>query len=407
MNLCAGLDKDGVYDGSFGGELANVGTYYSLKPDGKYIQRSMHVEVVASDDDIYLPSLKTPLYKSCDQLKDYEGCHKNWANGRYENGPEVIEMVMDLVRKEAESCDALQGFQLAHSIGGGTGAGLGSLIISRLREDYSERIISTFSVFPSPKVSDIPVEPYNAALTAHYLITDVDFCYIFDNETLYEGLLANGFDPKSNLDAKHSALMDNLAPAMAAATCAFRFPAQHTSSLRSVLQDLVPNPRLHFLSSTVVPLARTPYLQQLTDLQKSPFNPYSPSNATVKPRTEHYIACAATYRGSALASQVDDLFSAFKPTVRGYFGESFCSVPAYNLENSVSLVGNHTSAQCVWERISEQYDNLYRRKSFLAWYIGCGMDEMEFVEARDDLYSLIEEYKLSGGRSTDIDTTSI
>jgi len=300
----------------------------------------------------------------------------------------------------------VQGFQLAHSIGGGTGAGLGSLIISRLREDYSERMISTFSVVPSPKVSDFPVEPYSAAFTAHYLIADVDFSYIFDNETLYEGLLANGFDPKSNLDAKHGALMDKIAPAMAAATCAFRFPEQRTNSLRSVLQDLVPNPRLHFLSTTVVPLTRVPYEQHLTDLQKSPFNPYCPANGNVNPLTDHYTACAATYRGSVLASQVSGLFSAFKPTVKGYFGESFCAVPAYNLENSVSLVGNHSSAQCVWERVSELYDNLYRRKAFLAWYMGSGMDEMECVEAREDLHSLIEEYKVHGDRSTETDTAN-
>lgn len=388
------MDKDGVYNGSFDGELPNLGAYYNLKPDGTYIQRSVPVEIVPSDDDTYLPTLKTPLYKSNDRLKYGEGCHKNWANGRYETGPEVIEMVMELVRKQAESCDALQGFQLAHSIGGGTGAGLGSLIISRLREDYSERIISTFSVVPSAKVSDFPVEPYSAAFTAHYLIADVDYSYIFDSETLYDDLLKNGFDPKSDIDAKHIALMDNIAPAMAAATCAFRYPEQRTSSLRSVLQDLVPNPRLHFLAVTVVPLGCTPYEQHLTDLQKSPFNPYCPANGAVRPHAYHYTACAATYRGRELASPAADLFSAFRPNVKGYFGESFCSVPAHGLENCVSLVGNHSSVQCVWERVSEQYDNLYRRKAFLAWYMGSGMDEMECVEAREDLHSLIEEYKL-------------
>lgn len=158
LNLKTGLDREEADTGSLGSELANVGVYYNLKSDGKYIQRSVQVEIGPGDDDIYRPSLKTPEYKSDGGLKHMEGCHKNWGNGRYETGPEVIEMVMDLVRKEAESCDALQGFQLAHSIGGGTGAGLGSLIMSRLREDYSERIISTFSVVPSPKVSEFPVD---------------------------------------------------------------------------------------------------------------------------------------------------------------------------------------------------------------------------------------------------------
>uniref|UniRef100_A0A0M3JHT1 Tubulin domain-containing protein n=1 Tax=Anisakis simplex TaxID=6269 RepID=A0A0M3JHT1_ANISI len=61
---------------------------------------------------------------------------------------------LDVVRKEAESCDCLQGFQMTHSLGGGTGSGMGTLLISKIREEYPDRIMNTFSVMPSPKVSD-------------------------------------------------------------------------------------------------------------------------------------------------------------------------------------------------------------------------------------------------------------
>ena len=60
---------------------------------------------------------------------------------------------MDILRKESENCDCLQGFQIAHSLGGGTGSGMGTLLLSKLREEYPDRIINTFSIFPSPKVS--------------------------------------------------------------------------------------------------------------------------------------------------------------------------------------------------------------------------------------------------------------
>lgn len=60
--------------------------------------------------------------------------------------------MLDVVRKESESCDCLQGFQLAHSLGGGTGSGMGTLLISKIREEYPDRIMNTFSVMPSPKV---------------------------------------------------------------------------------------------------------------------------------------------------------------------------------------------------------------------------------------------------------------
>lgn len=66
----------------------------------------------------------------------------------------MVELVLDVVRKECENCDSLQGFQLAHSLGGGTGSGLGTLLLSKIREEYPDRIMNTFSVFPSPKVSN-------------------------------------------------------------------------------------------------------------------------------------------------------------------------------------------------------------------------------------------------------------
>ncbi|KTG04627.1 hypothetical protein cypCar_00028445 [Cyprinus carpio] len=62
---------------------------------------------------------------------------------------------MDVVRKESENCDCLQGFQLTHSLGGGTGSGMGTLLISKIREEYPDRIMNTFSVMPSPKVTAI------------------------------------------------------------------------------------------------------------------------------------------------------------------------------------------------------------------------------------------------------------
>lgn len=70
-------------------------------------------------------------------------------------GAELVDAVLDVVRKESESCDCLQGFQMTHSLGGGTGSGMGTLLISKIREEFPDRIMNTFSVVPSPKVSFI------------------------------------------------------------------------------------------------------------------------------------------------------------------------------------------------------------------------------------------------------------
>ena len=52
----------------------------------------------------------------------------------YTEGAELIDPIQECLQKQAEACDALQGFQITHSLGGGTGAGLGSLLLSKIRE---------------------------------------------------------------------------------------------------------------------------------------------------------------------------------------------------------------------------------------------------------------------------------
>lgn len=60
-----------------------------------------------------------------------------FLQGFYTEGAELIDSILEILRKQTEACDALQGFQLIHSLGGGTGAGLGSLLLSKFREVVS------------------------------------------------------------------------------------------------------------------------------------------------------------------------------------------------------------------------------------------------------------------------------
>lgn len=63
---------------------------------------------------------------------------------------------------------------------------MGTLLISKIREEYPDRIMSSFSVVPSPKVSDTVVEPYNATLSVHQLVENTDETFCIDNEALYD-----------------------------------------------------------------------------------------------------------------------------------------------------------------------------------------------------------------------------
>ena len=78
------------------------------------------------------------------------------------------------------------GFQVYHSLEGGTGSGMGTILISKIREENLDRMMLTFFVFPSPKASDTVVEPYNATLSVHQLVENSNECMVMDNEALYD-----------------------------------------------------------------------------------------------------------------------------------------------------------------------------------------------------------------------------
>jgi len=60
---------------------------------------------------------------------------------------------------------------------------------------------------------------------------------------------------------------------------------------------------------------------------------------------------------------------------------------------SGTFIGNSTAIQELFKRISEQFTAMFRRKAFLHWYTGEGMDEMEFTEAESNMNDLVSEYQ--------------
>merc|ERR1711872_795752 len=141
-----GIDPTGTYHGDSDLQLERINVYYNEATGGKYVPRAVLVDLEPGTMDNF--------------VFGQSGAGNNWAKGHYTEGAELVDSVLDVVRKEAESCDCLQGFQLTHSLGGGTGSGMGTLLISKIREEFPDRIMNSYSVVPSPKVSDTVVEPY-------------------------------------------------------------------------------------------------------------------------------------------------------------------------------------------------------------------------------------------------------
>jgi len=130
---------------------------YSLT-GGKYVPRSILLDLEPGTMDAARAGAFGQLFRPDNFVFGHSGAGNNWAKGHYTEGAELVDSVLDVVRKESENCDCLQGFQLAHSLGGGTGSGMGTLLMSKIREEYPDRIMTTFSVVPSPKVPKPNVE---------------------------------------------------------------------------------------------------------------------------------------------------------------------------------------------------------------------------------------------------------
>jgi tubulin beta len=179
-----GIDPTGSYHGDSDLQLERINVYYNEATGGKYVPRAILVDLEPGTMDSVRAGQYGQLFRPDNFVFGQSGAGNNWAKGYYTEGQELCEPILDVTRKEAESCDSLQGFQLVHSLGGGTGSGLGTLLLNKLREEYPDRILSTYSIVPSPKVSETVVEPYNCTLSVHQLVESADEVFCIDNEAL-------------------------------------------------------------------------------------------------------------------------------------------------------------------------------------------------------------------------------
>ncbi|XP_077415685.1 tubulin beta-4B chain-like isoform X5 [Vanacampus margaritifer] len=181
-----GVDPTGTYHGDSDLQLDRINVYYNEATGGKYVPRAVLVDLEPGTMDSVRAGPFGQIFRPDNFVFGQSGAGNNWAKGHYTEGAEVVDSVLDVVRKESENCDCLQGYQLTHALGGGTGSGMGTLLISKIREEYPDRIMNTFSVVPSPKVSDTVVEPYNATLSIHQLVENTDETFIGNTTAIQE-----------------------------------------------------------------------------------------------------------------------------------------------------------------------------------------------------------------------------
>lgn len=340
------------------------------------------------------------LYRPDNFIIGNDGAGNNWAKGHFSCGGEYIEQLLDVVRREVESCHCIQAFHLIHSLGGGTGSGLGTLTLSRLREEFPDILITNTSIFPASKVSEVVVEPYNTMLAIDRLVDQSDGVFCIDNEALYKICMNKQKVKRVCYDSLNALI----ASVMSGVTTSLRFPGQLNSDLRKLSVNMVPFPRLHFYMTGLSPLfdsqTRLYRKNSVAELTQDLFDPAN-MMCDCNPRAGRYLTFAAIYRGAVSMKEIDEQVQEIQNKNSSLFVEwiphnakvSSCSVAPKGHKLTATFLANNTALQDVMRRIRDQFYRMYKRKAFVHWYTSEGVEEIQFMEAESNLLDLISEYE--------------
>jgi tubulin alpha len=349
-----------------------------------------------------------------------EDAANNYARGHYTTGKEYVETVVDKIRKLTEDCEGLQGFLVFHSVGGGTGSGFGSLLLERLSVDYGKKSKLDFCVFPSPQISTSVVEPYNSVLSTHALLEHTDVAFMLDNEAIYDICR-----DKLRLERPTYQNLNRLiAQVISSLTASLRFDGALNVDINEFQVNLVPYPRIHFLLCSYAPIVSPERVNHeklsVPELTSAVFE-QSTMLAKCDPRHGKYMAVCMMYRGDVVPKDVSASIAKVKTnkTIQfvdwcptgfkcGINNEAPTAVPGGDMakvNRACCMLSNTTAIAEVFSRIDHKFDLMYAKRAFVHWYVGEGMEEGEFSEAREDLAALEKDYEEVGLDS--VDETSV
>ncbi|CAF3742302.1 unnamed protein product [Rotaria sordida] len=377
----------------------------------KYTPRMLYIDLETTVLDEVRTGTYRQLFHPDRIISGKEDAASNYARGYFTIGKELINHVLDQIRRIANQCHSLQGFIIFHSFGGGTGSGFTSLLMENLNIDYSKKTHIEFAIFPSPKLSTIITEPYNTILNTHIGLEYADCVFIVDNEALWD-ICTNLLNIKQanfiNINRLISQVISNI-------TAGSRFKDGNTIDFIEFQTNLVPFPRIHFPLVSYAPIysIEKSYHQQ-NDIQTLTQDLFHRNNQMVKvePSRGKYMSIAIIYRGSISPIDINHTINKLKNDRKisfvdwcpngfkiGYTTNPPIYVPGGDLApvkySAVSLA-NSTALVDAWARINYKFDLMYSKRAFVHWYISEGMEENEFNEARENLAALEQDYIEAG-----------
>jgi len=409
------IQPDGQLEPNFSKTDDSCSTFFSETETGKYVPRTVFVDLEPSVIDAVRTGSYRHLFHPQSLISGKEDAANNYARGHYTVGKEMIDSTMEQIRKLTDNCDGLQGFLIFHSFGGGTGSGFGALMMERLSVDYGKKSKLEFSVYPAPQYSSTVTEPYNSVLTTHTTLEHSDCSFMVDNEAIYDICRKNLGIERPNF----TNLNRIIAQVVSSITASLRFQGSLNVDLNEFQTNLVPYPRIHFPLVTFAPiLTKDRASHEQMSVSQITNSCFETGNQMVKcdPRRGKYMACCLLYRGDVVPKDVSAAIANIKTkrTIQfvdwcptgfkvGINNQPVTVIPGDELaptSRAVCMLSNTTSIGEAWARLDHKFDLMYSKRAFVHWYVGEGMEEGEFSEAREDLATLEKDYEVVASDST-------
>ena len=338
---------------------------------------------------------------------DGSGAGNNWAQG-FATGEKHCERICDMIDREAEGADSLDGFMLTHSIAGGTGSGMGSYVLETLSDRFPKKLLQTYSVFPMEDGDGVNIAPYNSILALKRLTLHADSVVVLDNQALYR-VAEDALHLSSPSMAQVNQLVSTV---MAASTTTLRFPGFLDNDWAGLLASLVPTPRLHFLLAGCTPVSLSAGSEDpeavarvrktsVSDVMRRLLQPHAALVSCPIQKSGCYLALLNVIQGEVDPGEVHKSLQRIRERqqikMMGW-GPSGIQValarrsPYLKSKNRVSglLLGNHTSIHKLFQKSASQFDKLRKRNAFLDHYKHI-IDELD--DSRHVVQDLIEEYQ--------------
>ncbi|XP_001946976.1 tubulin beta-4 chain [Acyrthosiphon pisum] len=401
-----GLDEQGKFAGySKDEQLERINVYYDESKDGVYVPRA----VLVDSDSTLLNTIGGRqcggnAYRKENFVGGHGGTGSNWAKGYY-GGGEMSRRVADAVRSEAERCDRLQGFQLVHSLGGGTGSGLGGRVLKNVRASYPNRAAHTYSVAPWTAVSDEPAESYNASLSLARLIGCSRATYLADNRALFDACCGGA----ASAAPAYADLNHLVTQIMSGTTTGLRFSGRLNADMKKCTANLVLYPRQHFFLPGFAPLTfrgqTDACAYTVPELATHLFEAVRLQRRCADAGAVAAVVMAAvmTFRGRSFAIEPRSGHVPLQPCTGRTTAPEHCwlpdnlktaiyGVPSHGLKSSGTVVANTTAVRDVFERYFRRSASMLAKRELLHLYMEEGMDSDEFRVAHEQIESLMAEY---------------